>query len=302
MNNARISIHPALQQMRNHPVAPTAKEDYFQCASGDRLFYRAWVPGSPRKVIVGIHGLGAHSEYFVLVADQLLETGAALYAPDLKYHGKSTGRKGDMENYDEVIAQIHEFITFIRTQHPGLPLFLVGISMGGGMEFHYVRQHPAECQGIITFAPSIAVGGTISVTQILKSPYYLLAHLFARGKPVISIIKNSARGTSNPLRLVYDAGDPLRLQKVSFRLILEMQKGVRSVANHAEEIKIPVLIIQGTEDRLINPAGVRAFFNRLGAQDKTLIEVEGAYHALFTEPAMEEKGAWARIRDWLNAH
>ncbi len=288
--------------MRSHPNAPPAREDYFQCASGDRFFYRVWAPNIPKKIIVGIHGLGAHSEYFVLVADQVVETGAALYAPDLKHHGKSTGRKGDMESYAEMVAQVHEFITFVRAKHPGLPLFLVGISMGGGIEFNYVQQHPAECQGIITFAPSIAVGGTISVAQILKSPYYLLAHLFARGKPVISITKNSARGTSNPLRVAYDMGDPFRLQKVSFRLILQMNKGVRSVAKHAEEIKLPVLIIQGTQDRLINPAGVRAFFHRLGSQDKTLIEVEGAYHALFTETAMDEKGAWTRMRDWLNAH
>ncbi len=288
--------------MRSHPCAPPVQENYFQCHSGDRLFYRMWVPDAPRKIIVGIHGLGAHTEYFVLVADQLGETGAALYAPDLKHHGKSTGRKGDMENYDELVGQVHEFVSFVRAQHPGLPIFLVGISMGGGMAFNYVRRHPGECQGIVTFAPSIVVGGTISAGQILKFPYYLLIHVFARGKPVISIVKNSARGTSNPLRLAYDAGDPFRIQKVSLRLILQMQKGVRAVAKHAGEIKIPVLIIQGTEDRLINPTSVKKFFQRLGSRDKTLVEVEGGYHALFSESAMEGKGGWARMRDWLNSH
>ncbi len=302
MSNLQAGVNPALQQMRNRPGSLPAQEDYFQCHSGDRLFFRAWIPDAPRKIVVGIHGLGAHSEYFVLVVDQLRETGAALYAPDLKHHGKSSGRRGDMESYYELVDQVHEFVSFVRAQHPGMPVFLMGISMGGGIEFNYVRKYPAECQGIIAFAPSIAVGGTISAGQILKSPYYLLAHLFARGKPVISIVKNSARGTSNPLRLVYDAGDPLRLQKVSFRLILQMQKGVRAVAKFAEQINLPVLIIQGTNDRLVNPVGVRAFFQRLGSPDKTLVEVGGGYHALFTEPAMEEKGAWARLREWLNAH
>ncbi len=288
--------------MRIHPVAPQAREDYFQCASGDRLFYRGWVPANPRKIIVGIHGLGAHSEYYVIVADQVIETGVAVYAPDLKYHGRSTGRKGDMENYDELIAHMHEFISFIHARHPGLPLFLAGMSMGGSLAFSYVLKHPAECQGIIALAPGIAGGAPITAAQILQSPYYLLAHLFAREKPVISIVNQSRRGTSNPLRLQYDIGDPFRQQKVTFRTVLQLRKGMRSAARHPEEVKLPVLIIQGTKDWLVNPASVRAFFTRLGSQDKTLLELDGAYHALITETFMEEKGAWAQLRDWLKIH
>ncbi len=104
------------------------------------------------------------------------------------------------------------------------------------------------------------------------------------------------------MRLLYDSEDPFRLHKVSLRLLLEVRKLVQFVAKHAEDIRVPILIMQGTNDKLLRPLKVRAFFNRVGSPDKTILEVEGAYHALFTETAMDEKGGWARLRDWLDAH
>jgi len=295
-------LHPLLQQMRTQPVAPPAKEGYLQCDSGDRLFYRAWVPDSPRKIILAIHGLGAHSEYYVIMADQVIETGIAVYAPDLKHHGRSTGRWGDIESFEELVVQIHQFISLLHTYHPGLPIFLAGISMGGCLAFNYALHHPTECKGIIAFAPAIAGGAPITISQVLLCPYYVLAHLVAPGKPVISIINQSKRGSSNPLRREYDARDPFRQQKVSFRTLLQLRKAMQFTSAHLEELKLPLIIIQGTKDWLVKPALVKKFFARLGSQDKTLIEVEGAYHALITEPLMDEKGVWVQLRNWIMAH
>jgi alpha-beta hydrolase superfamily lysophospholipase len=302
MNANQTAMHPVLQKLREHPVSPPARENYFQCASGDRLFYRTWVRDKPRRIIVGLHGLGAHSEYFVLVADRVIETGTTLYAPDFKHHGRSTGPTGDLESIEEIIEQLHEFIAFVKAQHPGVPLFLSGLSMGGGIALYYVNHHPGECSGLILFAPSVGNSLKLTLEQVVKFPYYMITHLFARGRPVINIVKNGEISTSNPIRLEYDSIDPLRTKKISVRFILNVKRMAQFNAAYAGEIQTPLLLFEGKEDKIVNPESVRTFFNNVGSQDKTLVEVEGAWHSLFTEKAMEEKGAWARLRDWLNAH
>ena len=90
-----LEYHEMLQKLRTNPVANQGLEDFFTTHSGDKLFFRAWYPENIKAIVLAIHGLAAHGEYFVQVADQVIEHEIAVFAIDLKGHGRSSGNKGD---------------------------------------------------------------------------------------------------------------------------------------------------------------------------------------------------------------
>ena len=85
------------------------------------------------------------------------------------------------------------------------------------------------------------------------------------------------------------------------KLFLEI-KYIKKNFKNASKITYPVLIMQGTKDELVSPEGVREFFNKLIVNDKKFIELEGAYHCLYSDPAMVDKEGWNIIRDWIIEH
>lgn len=296
-------LHPILQKMRVHPVAPDSQEGFFTTHSGDQLFYRKWVPVNPKQIVVAVHGMVAHNDYLVLVADQVIEKGVGLYALDLKHHGYSSGPKGDLEDFEEVIAQLHEFVENVKREIPELPVYILGISMGGAIVIHYHLLFSKDCAGLILMAPAVKTRVKISVRDAVVFPYLVLAFLLFRGKPVVNLAKRQAGGlgTQNPLRIEWDADNPLRIKKISVRYLLNVNKWVKQAFRHAKDISCPIIICQGTDDKIVSPGGVKQFFDQLTTPDRTLVSLEGAYHSLFSDPVMEDRG-YAQLRAWLEKH
>ncbi len=193
-------IHPIMQKLRINPVA-IQKCDYFICNDRKKIFYRHWKPEQKRnKVVIGIHGLAGHSEYYVLVADQLTSIGLDVYAIDLMNHGHSDGQKGDLESVDAIISRINEFVQYLRNQsHEDLKVFMMGISMGGAIAIHYAKKYKPN--GLITFAPSVKIKTDISFADLFVFPYYGLMHIFERGKPVVDLSKRQSRDKMSRVEL-----------------------------------------------------------------------------------------------------
>ena len=77
---------------------------------------------------------------------------------------------------------------------------------------------------------------------------------------------------------------------------------VKRAFKNAVNITHPTLIMQGTDDKLVKPEGVKEFFNNIPIEDKELIELEGAYHSLYSDPAMDEQKGWEILRSWILRH
>src|SRR5690606_5365987 len=107
-------------------------EGTFRAFDGETIFHQAWLPdGTPRAVVLLVHGLGEHSGRYAHVASALVTAGCAVYALDHRGHGRSTGRRAFVRSYDEFLRDLHQFRGLIGREHPGAPLVLLGHSMGG---------------------------------------------------------------------------------------------------------------------------------------------------------------------------
>jgi alpha-beta hydrolase superfamily lysophospholipase len=299
---ADFTINPYLQKMRVNPIANNGKGKYLLCESGDKLYFRVWESSNQKKIIVALHGMGAHSEYYIQVADQLINDGISVYALDVKHHGLSTGKKGDLKKFKEILYQIHEFISTIREKNKGIPIFMIGLSMGGMLTVNYSALYPEDLVGIILMAPGVSGNFKLKASDIAKLPLLIFAFIFAKGKPVVNVAKRAAITSRNPLRIKYQENDELRIKVQSPRFLLYMGINVKRAFKNAVNITNPTLIMQGTDDQLVSRDGVKEFFDNIPIQDKEFIELEGAYHSLYSDPAMVEQKGWEKLRNWILDH
>ena len=127
-----------------------AKEETIENYSGAKLFVRSWRPATaPRAVVAICHGFNSHSGYYLWVADQLVASGFAVYALDLRGRGKSEGERFYVDRIGEYEDDLAELIRLAKSREPGLPLYLLGHSAGGVTACIYALDYQEELAGLI---------------------------------------------------------------------------------------------------------------------------------------------------------
>ncbi len=122
--------------------------------SGVAMFLRRWPAATarPRACLVLAHGMGEHSGRYVHVARYLAERGVSVLAADHYGHGRSGGVTGSVERFDDFLDDLAWVVTRARADHPGLPLVLLGHSMGGLIATAYLihRQQAAPDLAVLS--------------------------------------------------------------------------------------------------------------------------------------------------------
>ena len=298
-----IKINPILEALREKPLANECEKAYFDSFDGTKIFYRTWKPtGKIEKIVVVTHGMAGHGEFFVLLADKLVHHGFMVIVADDRNHGYSEGKRGDIKKFKNIFKDLKLLIDSIKTDYPDVPLFLVGESMGGAVSINFTKLYESELSGVVLFAPAVKIdmGRKFWIAMGLLSPIIAILRVFLPSKPFISVKGSEEEGIKNPIHIKYDKEDPLHLEKVSIRYILQLFKHIRKTLKCAPEITIPTLIFQGADDKAVSPNGAKRFYNHLKSKDKNLIMVEEGYHSLLSDPAFQNK--WSILIDWLKAH
>ena len=109
----------------------------FSARDGKPLAYRHY-PAQSDKVIILIHGSGWHSRYFLPLAEFISSEGLAqVYTPDLRGHGPTPERRGDVDYIDQLEDDLADLVAIIRKDHPGALLIVGGHSSGGGLVIRF---------------------------------------------------------------------------------------------------------------------------------------------------------------------
>jgi len=274
-----------------------SRELEFSGVGGVRLYGRAWLPDeAPIAAVILAHGAAEHCGRYEHVAARLNAGRYAVYAIDHRGHGRSGGRRGNIGRFEWLIADLHTLIESARQAHPGLPLFLVGHSMGGAIALGYALAHERDITALALSAPALSMGELVPSWQIR------LVRVLSAIAPNLGVLTLPAAAVSRDPAVVkaYDE-DPLVYRGAApARTVSELAGAMAGFAHHAAELRMPVLIQHGTGDSLVPLAGNRPVYERLGSADKTLLVYEGLYHEIYNEP---ERG---RVLDdlvaWLGRH
>lgn len=272
-------------------------EAEFTGCEGKNLYYQNWLPaGKPKAVLLIVHGLAEHSGRYKNVIDYFVPRGYAAYTFDNRGHGKSGGKRGYIERFSCYIDDLALFLALVRSKHPENMIFISGHSIGATIAATFGINHQNEFNGLVLSGTVIKPGISLSRAKIT------MANLLSFVLPKVGVDRIDVSTISRD-KAVVDAyiNDPLVYKgKISARLSAELIRAMQSLTHQMPQIKLPVLIMHGTEDRLSDPEGSRILYQRVSSVDKTLKLYNGFYHEIYNEPECEQ--VFVDVEEWLDAH
>lgn len=273
--------------------AVDSSDGTFRSASGENIFYRCWASAEPRAILLLAHGLAEHSGRYDEFASFIADAGIATYALDLPGHGKSDGKRGHVRDFQEYTDAVGALLSLARQAHPNIPFVLFGHSMGGLIAADFLLQHQEE------FIAAVLTGPAIQAPKQPSSVVLLINRLIAAVAPRLGVMQLDASGVSRDPQVVSDyESDPLVFRgKVSAHLVTEIFSAMSRVVANAESVRLPLLIMHGSEDTLTAVEGSKLLYETVSSEDKKIVIYDGLYHEILNEP--EKQDVITDILQWL---
>jgi alpha-beta hydrolase superfamily lysophospholipase len=240
------------------------------------LVARSWSGSEePTHVVVIAHGYGEHVGRYERVADALVGNGAVVYAVDHVGHGKSAGERVLVQDFEDVVTDLHALDEQARREHPGLPVVLLGHSMGGLIAGRYAQRYGDTLTALVLSSPLVgrwdAAAALLALDEIPDVPL-----------EITTLSRNPRVGE------VY-AGDLLVWHGRFKRATLEtMRRGLEAIANGPNLGDLPLMWIHGEDDQLVPIAGGRAGIEHLRGPHFVERTYPEARHELFNELNAED--------------
>ena len=269
----------------------------FKGVRDTNIYYQYWLPeDEPKAILLVVHGLAEHSGRYMNLVNLLVPEGYAVYGIDHIGHGKSDGKRVYVERFHDYTKTLKTYFDMIRAWQPEKPIFLIGHSMGGLISAAYLLEFQDELAGAVLSGPSIKVPDNISAATIF------IANLLSTIMPGAGLVQLDSKGVSrDPAVVEAYVNDPLVFTgKTTARLGAELIKTMQDVTKQAAKITLPIMIAQGSADKIIDPGCARLLYDLVGSTDKTLKMYTGFYHEIFNEP--EHKQVLNDVKTWIEEH
>ncbi len=270
------------------------RDGFFAGVRDSAIYYQCWQPETGCKAILLIvHGLAEHCGRYMNVVNHFVPLGYAVYGLDHIGHGKSEGPRVYVGRFAEYTDTLKLYFDLIRLEHPDTPVYLVGHSMGGLIGALYLLEHQNELAGAVLSGPLVKMAGGVSPVVVF------MGKLLSTLAPKVGLTALSAEGvSSDPAVVQAYVSDPLVYTgKITARLAGELIAATQRLTAEAAKITLPLLIVQGSADRLVDPAGAKLLYDTVSSVDKTLKVYEGFYHEVFNEP--ERAQVLGDVEAWL---
>lgn len=269
-----------------------AREGTIESADGTRIAYRAWPRAGAAITFAVVHGLGEHAGRYEEFAEGMARHGMATFAVDLRGHGKSPGQRGHLDSWSQWTDDASAFVRQVETETEG-EVVPVGHSFGGVTMLSTVLAGKLpNSRRFIVSSPALKVKIPVPAWKIA------LGEATSKVMPKLALDNEVDPRLVSRIPEVIEAyrADPLVHSKISSRLYTEWQAATRYILEHAGEIAIPFLILAGTADGLIDPAGSEELHRKSAAQSQLKL-FQGRFHEPFNDLGNEE--VFAVIAGWL---
>jgi alpha-beta hydrolase superfamily lysophospholipase len=271
-------------------------EGNFKSIRDLNIYYKGWLPdGEVKAVLLIVHGVGEYCERYTNVVNHFVPLGYAVYGLDHIGHGKSGGEREMIDRFEDFIEPVMTYSRMVKGWHPEKPVFIYGHSLGGLITSFLLLDHQADFKGAIISAPAVKVPDNISPMVIT------IGKVLSAIAPKAGLIGLDTSYLSHDKTVVdtYNT-DPLVFHgKMPARLSAEMLRAMARVTAEAAKISLPVFILQGGGDKIVDPAGAPMLYEKVSSKDKTLKVYEGLYHEVHNEP--ERENMFKDLEGWLKA-
>jgi acylglycerol lipase len=274
-------------------------EGQFAGIKGLEIFWQAWrVQAMPARAVVVIsHGAGEHSSRYEHVAIRYAGLGYPVYALDHRGHGRSAGPRALVDRLEHAAADLDVLIGLARREHPEVPLFLLGHSLGATIALRYALHHQDKLDGMI-------LSGTLAVIDLPPAPVRLAAKALSAIAPRLPALSvDPATISRDPREVEAYRTDPLvHHGKLPVRTVAEIADATEAFPGQLGDLTLPLLLVHGSEDRLVSVRGSRLVYERASSDDKTLKIYDGLFHEVVNELPQDREHVLTDIGAWLHAH
>ncbi|MGC5163406.1 lysophospholipase [Rhodococcus sp. DT1] len=251
------------------------------------LAARQWETATPRYIALLCHGYGEHAGRYDHVAARLVDDGAAVYAVDHAGHGLSDGERVFLPDFELVVDDFRRLDLTARRDHPGLPVALIGHSMGGMIAARYAQRFGDELAAVVLSGPVL---GTWPVVDAL---------LEADEIPDTPIDPATLSRDPEVGRAYID--DPLVWHGPFKRVTVQALKACLDLVTAAGPVEtVPVLWLHGEDDRLVPFDGTASGWSTFAGSASSSKVYPGARHEIFNETNRDE--VLGDVLDFVHSH
>jgi acylglycerol lipase len=264
-------------------VAPAdAASGFVQAGDGVRLHYLRWSAGGSRPwaVVVFLHGIASHAGWFSETAADLHAQGVAVYAPDRRGSGRSGGPRGHLARYERALDDVDEILRLVASEHQGTRVFLAASSWAAKLGLVHAALRPGPLAGLLLLGPGLLPSVNLSPARRVT---VLVGHLVAPTAR-LPIPLTPDLYTTNPRYLDFIRDDRLRLLEATTQFFWQTARLDRLRGRASASLRLPLLVLQGEDDAMMDVPATRRWFSGLEVEDKDYQAYPGAGHTLDFEP------------------
>lgn len=250
------------------------EERVVEVDAGRRSAARIWVGPRSRAKLLLLHGMGQYGGRFDALARHLASIGVTVTAYDQRGHGRGPGRTGWLGDFDQLLDDLQTVVEQAAREQPELPLLLMGHSMGGLVVLAYLLDRRP--------LPDMAVLSSPAIVPLIDDEDGL----------------DPTRLSRDPAAWRSYMRDPLLLrERVQPELYHRLFDGLCRLPGRAAELSLPLLLVQGSDDRLCSSEGAVEYLEQASSADLDLRVYEGGRHELFADTIRERVSA--ELGEWI---
>lgn len=268
----------------------------FTASDGDNLAVQDWPVAEgarQRGMVLVVHGLGEHAGRYDHCAQRFNAWGFAVRGYDQYGHGESGGPRGGLTTLHRLVDDLADIAHSTRARlAPGQPLVVLGHSLGGLVAAAFAQAHPDALDALVLSSPAFATRATA------------LQRILLRTLPRIAPDLRVGNGldtrwlSHDPAVEAAYRSDPLVHDRISARLAQFITAGGARVVAEAAHWRVPTLLLYAGDDRLVDPAGSRAFAAAAPSDVVSSRCFEHAYHEILNEA--DAQPVFDALREWLD--
>lgn len=287
-----------LPQLNSYPRTDKEPEiELLRAEDGLQYSCRVWRGEVGSPVILYLHGIEGHSQWFENSANFLNAKGMTIYAPDRRGSGLNARDRGHMNSFKDYVGDINDMLRRISLDHTGHPIIVWGHCWGAKGAILVCQDQDKNAKKDAKNRAEDPISKGYPVAGLVLSCPAIYSRLDFDLKKKLTIAYNHFMGdrramrkweipltasmlTDNPVYMNYIEEDPLRLKEVTSTFFYESHKLSTLAQKAAPKLSLPIMILQAGADQIVDVPKVEKWLEKTNSQDKSMRIFPDASHSL----------------------